>query len=232
VIEVSKAVPAGRLRLPSSFRSRVAPGLALLVLTACGGHGNPPQVMTTADVPANTDSTLNSIANPNVMATFSSFAPQQGEALTTVALSGAGFTTTKAITLNGVYATTWTLNSDNLLTLQVPANASTGPIMVITTLEGTQVSATNFTVLPQITAITPASGPAGTVVALSGSGFVGTTRVTIGGELAAGPGSSFSSPTNANQLTVIVGHDATTGPVTLTASGVTVEGPTFTVTAD
>jgi hypothetical protein len=188
--------------------------------------------MTTANVPANTDLTNNDIANPTLIGTFTSFSPQQGDALSTVSLAGSGFTTTTGITVNGVYATDWSINSDNLLTLQVPSNASSGQIMVITTLEGSMVSAAKFTVLPQITDLTPTSGPVGTVVSLYGSGFVGTTRVAVGSELAAGPGSQFSSPTNANQLTVIVGHDATTGPVTLTASGVTVQGPTFTVTAD
>jgi len=228
VIEVFKAVPA----LPSWLRPMLAPTLGLALLVGCHRSTNPPQVMTTANIPADTTSTLNSLGYPTPKATFTAFSPQQGDVLTTVSMTGAGFNSTTGITINGVYASAWTLESDTLLTMQVPSNASSGPIMIITTLEGSEVSSTNFTVLPQITDLTPTSGPVGTVISLGGYGFVGTTRVTVGSESVAGPGSQFSSPTNANQLTVIVGHDATTGPVQLTASGQTVQGPTFTVTAD
>ena len=227
--------PLGRTRVPAWLRSTVAsallPGLALGLLAGCKSSAGAPTIYNSAGNPANLDSTTNTM-NGNLNAVLTSFSPAQGEVLATVTLTGSGFNSANAVTFNGVYATSWTIDHDTLITAQVPSNASSGPIEVMTTLEGQELSPTSFVVSPQITAITPTSGPAGTVVTLSGSGFIGTTRVTIGAEVPAGPGSQFSSPTNANELTVIVGHDATTGPVTLTASGQQASGPVFTVTAN
>ena len=230
-----KKGPAGRKRIPAWVRHTAAatllPGLVFGLLVGCKGSAGAPIILNSAGTPANTDATNNSIDGP-FTAVLTTFAPAQGEVLTTVSLTGSGFASASFVSFNGVYATNWTVDHDTLITAQVPSNASTGPIEVRTNLAFSELSTTNFTVVPQIASITPVSGPPGTVVTLSGSGFVGTTRVTIGGELPAGPGSTFSSPTNANELTVIVGHDATTGPVTLTASGLQATGPVFTVTAD
>ena len=72
----------------------------------------------------------------------------------------------------------------------MPNDAATGTIEVSTTMWGKVMSTGTFTVVPQITAITPDSGPVGTVVSLTGSGFIGTTRVSIGDEKTTGPGSA------------------------------------------
>ena len=230
-----KKGPVGRTRVPAWPSSAAAfvlvPGLALGLLVGCKGSAGAPVIYDTAGNPANVDATNNNLTG-NVVTVFTSFAPAQGEALSTVSLTGAGFISANAVTFNGVYATNWTIEHDTLITAQVPSNATSGPIQVRTTLDYAANAPTQFTVVPQIAAITPQSGPPGTVVTLSGSGFVGTTRVTIGNEVAIGPGSAFSSATNANEITVTVGHDATTGPVLLTASGLQATGPVFTVTAN
>jgi hypothetical protein len=67
---------------------------------------------------------------------------------------------------------------------------------------------------PVITAFTPAVGPPGTVVVLTGNYFIGTTQVTFNGTVA--PAFTVNSAT---QITVTVPAGATTGPVTVQAAG-------------
>jgi RHS repeat-associated protein len=103
--------------------------------------------------------------------------PTSGAPGTTIQISGSGFGTTptgNSLTINGGTATTtsWT---DGLITATVPASATTGPVKVTV---GAVVSNTsvNFTVLtPIITGISPSSGPVGTSVQVTGTGF-GATR--------------------------------------------------------
>ena len=64
---------------------------------------------------------------------------------------------------------------------------------------------------PTISGFSPASGPAGTSVVLTGSNFAGATGVTFNGTAA--PGFVVNSST---QLTVPVPAGATTGPITVT----------------
>jgi hypothetical protein len=65
---------------------------------------------------------------------------------------------------------------------------------------------------PVVAGFTPATGPAGTAVTITGSGFLGTTAVRFNGTLA--PGFVINSP---SQLTVRVPEGATTGFVAVTS---------------
>jgi len=67
---------------------------------------------------------------------------------------------------------------------------------------------------PTITGFTPTSGPAGTVVTVSGTNFTGATAVTFNGASAA----SFSV-TSATTIQATVPPGATTGPVQVTTPG-------------
>src|SRR6185295_14553695 len=73
-------------------------------------------------------------------------------------------------------------NSSTSITFVVPLGAFTGKISV-TTVDGTGVSATDLVVIqpPKPTAFTPASGPVGTLVRISGANFSGNVSVTFGG---------------------------------------------------
>ncbi|WP_201987682.1 IPT/TIG domain-containing protein [Hymenobacter rubidus] len=67
---------------------------------------------------------------------------------------------------------------------------------------------------PTITSLSPASGPAGTVVTLTGTNFTGATGVRFGnGGLALGGGGI--TVVNATTLIAIVPPDAATGPITV-----------------
>ena len=85
----------------------------------------------------------------------------------------------------------------------------------------------NFTITavagPAVTGISPTSGPAGTSVIITGSGFVGATAVRFGGVDA-----SFVV-NSATQITATVPATALTGDVTV-ANGNTASGGTFQVT--
>ncbi|MDB5269519.1 MAG: hypothetical protein JWP58_2559 [Hymenobacter sp.] len=89
------------------------------------------------------------------------------------------------------------------------------------------ISDANFTITavagPAITGFSPTSGPAGTVVTITGTGFTGTTAVSFGGVAA-----SFTV-NSATQITATVPATALTGTVTVT-NGSTTTGGVFMVT--
>lgn len=86
--------------------------------------------------------------------TISGFTPDTGPIGTTVTITGTNLATTTGVSFNGVFAS-FTVVSNTQVTVQVPLNATTGPIRVVTT-GGNVTSATNFTVtqgtpLPTVT---------------------------------------------------------------------------------
>jgi len=82
--------------------------------------------------------------------------------------------------------------------------------------------------LPTITSFTPTSGPTGTSVVISGSGFVGTTVVRFNGITA-----TNVVVNSATQITAMAPAGATTGPISVTTLGGTVTTTTnFTNTSN
>jgi hypothetical protein len=75
-----------------------------------------------------------------------SFNPTTGSAGASVNISGSNFNGATAVTFNGTAVTSFTVNSNTLITSTVPTGATTGPIAVTTPL-GTGISSTNFTVV-------------------------------------------------------------------------------------
>ncbi len=113
--------------------------------------------------------------------TISSFTPISGPVGTPVTLYGSGFTGASAVTFGGVTATVYSVISDNELTAHVPSGTPLGTCRIsVTTPLGTGVSTDRFNVTSPISSFTPTSGPAGTLVTLSGSGFTGVTAVKFG----------------------------------------------------
>jgi hypothetical protein len=158
--------------------------------------------------------------------TITSFTPTSGPLGTNVTIDGTGLTGATSVTFNSVSAS-FVVSSDTAIQATVPAGATTGPLSV-TTPGGTATSANNFTVVsaPTITSFTPASGPLGTSVTISGTNFSGTTAVTFNGVSAA---FTVNSAT-AIQATVPAG--ATTGPLSVTTPGGTATSTNnFTVSA-
>lgn len=108
--------------------------------------------------------------------TITEFTPNGGAAGTPVTIHGAGFGATAAensVSFNGTAATVTSANA-NQITTSVPAGATTGAITV-TAPGGTATSATSFNVsgagAPTINGFTPAAGPVGTSVTVTGTNF-------------------------------------------------------------
>jgi hypothetical protein len=109
--------------------------------------------------------------------TITGLAPTGGVVGGQVTIIGTNLGGATAVSFNNLAATTFLVNSSTQLIATVPPGATTGRITV-TTPAGVATSATDFIVwpVPTITGFTPTSGPAGTVVTITGTGFVGNVR--------------------------------------------------------
>ena len=76
---------------------------------------------------------------------YITFEPLSGPIGTLVTISGVGLSQTTAVSIAGVNATSFTVDSDTQVTATVPTNATTGPIAIVTP-SSTMASATSFTV--------------------------------------------------------------------------------------
>jgi hypothetical protein len=165
--------------------------------------------------------------------TITSIAPDSGPVGTSVTITGTNFSATPAsnsVQFNGVTAAV-SASTTTTITTSVPAGAVTGPLSV--TVGGQVVtSATNFTVTgnaaPSITSFTPASGPVGTQVIITGVNFNSTAAnnsVKFNGVTAT---VTASTPTT---ITTSVPAGASTGTITVTVGASTATSTsTFTVT--
>jgi len=151
-------------------------------------------------------------SNPPSAPVVASFAPTSGSAGTIVVLVGTNFTGATAVTFNGKAAGTFSVDSGTQITASVAAGSSTGKIAV-TTAGGTATSSTSFTVTdrPTISSFNPASGVAGTSVAITGTNFTGATSVKFNSS----PAASFTV-NSGTQITATVGNGTTTGKITVT----------------
>jgi hypothetical protein len=163
--------------------------------------------------------------------TVTSFSPTSGSVGTQVDVQGTNFTGATSVTFNGTADTSFQVNSSTDITAHVPSGASTGPIAV-TTGSGSGASTTNFTVTggggnpPTVTSFTPTSGPVGTNVSITGSGFTGATTVKFNGTAAS---FTFNSDTS---ISAHVPSGATTGPIAVTTgNGTGTSSSNFTVTS-
>jgi hypothetical protein len=145
-----------------------------------------------------------------------------------VTVTGANFGATQSsstITFNGVVGlpTSW---ANGKIVVPVPAGATSGNIAV--TALGVESPGVNFTVAPppNVSGISPGTGPAGALTTIAGSGFgaeQGTSTVKFNGKVAASMSWSDSS------ITVPVPANASSGNVIVHASGVDSNGVAFTV---
>jgi len=149
--------------------------------------------------------------------TISSFTPTSGAPGTGVAITGTGFSGATAVRFGSASAL-FTVGSSTTITATVPSGAVSGPISVQTP-NGTATSAGTFTVLggggggPIITGFTPAAGPVGTTVTISGSGFAGATAVAFNGAAA------VYTVNGSNQIIATVPAGATSGQISVTTPG-------------
>ena len=157
--------------------------------------------------------------------TITSFTPTSGPVSTVVVITGTNFTGATAVTINGT-AATFTVASATSISATVAAGTTSG-LISITTPVGTAVSATPFLVgnAPSVASFTPATGPVGSTVVLTGRNLTGATQVSFNGTVA-----PVYSVNSASQITVVVPIGATTGPIAVTtAFGTGTSATNFTI---
>jgi hypothetical protein len=141
---------------------------------------------------------------------ITSFSPTSGASGTSVAINGSGFTGATLVKFN-LTSASFTVDSDAKITATVPNGATTGLIR-ITTPAGTGESATAFVVpgTPTVDAFTPASGPSGTQVVITGQSYADVSVVKFNGV------SATFTIDSATQVTATVPTGAATGPISVT----------------
>ncbi len=158
---------------------------------------------------------------------ITSLSPGSGPVGNSVTINGSNFGSTQGtstVTFNGTAATPTSWNATSIV-VPVPSGATTGNVIV--TVGGVASNGASFTVTPGISSLSPASGPVGNSVTITGTNFgatQGTSTVTFNGTAA--------TPTswNATSIVVPVPSGATTGNVIVTVGGVASNGANFTVT--
>jgi IPT/TIG domain/FG-GAP-like repeat len=165
--------------------------------------------------------------------TITSFTPTTGPAGTVITITGTNFTGATLVKINTATAASYTVNSATQITATVATGTPVGIGPITVTASGNiATSNTNFTVTaspaaPTITSFTPASGPVGTSVVITGTNFTGATAVSFNNTAA----TSFTV-NSATQITATVATGTTTGAVRVTTGGGTATSVTnYTVTA-
>src|SRR5690606_6338823 len=118
---------------------------------------------------------------------ITSFTPASSSSGNTVTITGTNFTGTTAVSFGGTAAASFTLVSDTEITAVIGAGSS-GSVSV-TNPQGTATRAGFIISPPVITSFSPASGPIGTTVTITGTKFnaaaannivfFGATRATV-----------------------------------------------------
>jgi outer membrane protein assembly factor BamB len=106
-----------------------------------------------------------------------SLSPGHGAAGTKVTITGSGFTRVTAVRFGGV-AAAFRVRSRSRITAAVPAMPSAAERVTVTTRAGTAKSRTRFAVTPRVV-LSPAGGPPGSEVTVSGTGFGATEGADI-----------------------------------------------------
>ena len=163
---------------------------------------------------------------PGTGPSITGLSPSSGPVGTSVTITGTKFDATQStstVTFNGVAATStgWSPTS---IVATVPSGATSGYVVV--TVSGTASGGFSFSVAPNITNLSPATGAVGATVTISGTSFgssQGTSAVSFNGTAA--------TPTSwsASSITVPVPSGAPSGNVVVTVGGVASNGVNFSV---
>jgi large repetitive protein len=142
---------------------------------------------------------------------ITSFTPVSGITGSSVTITGSHFTGVTSVKF-GTLTAAHTLVSDTQVKATVPNGLAAAAKISVTTAAGTATSAGTFTPTLSITGFTPVSGPAGTVITISGVGFIATSTVKINGT----PATNVTYVSASRQLKATVPAGATTGRITVT----------------
>ncbi|MEO6044759.1 MAG: IPT/TIG domain-containing protein, partial [Tepidiformaceae bacterium] len=167
---------------------------------------------------------------PTVTSLSVTTGPTSGSTFTVI--TGTGFTTSGMTVAFGGTLAIFTYNSPTSITAVSPAHCAGLTDVIVTTLAGSSPNTTadDFTYtgtagcIPTVTSVSPASGVIGSTVTLTGTGFIGTTSVTVGGVTA-----SFSFVSDSS-LTVVIPAGTPNGVVDIRVTNAT--GQSTNVAAD
>jgi uncharacterized repeat protein (TIGR01451 family) len=137
------------------------------------------------------------------------FEPLSGPVGTRVFVEGVNLFGVTSVVFQESNAAPFEVTSTTQLQTVVPSGATTG-VFRVTSPDGTGTSAVPFTVTslaPVIASFTPAAGPPGTLVIITGEYFVGVTNVQFAGTTAP------FEVTSTTQLQALVPQGATNGPI-------------------
>jgi hypothetical protein len=170
---------------------------------------------------------------------ITSFTPTSGAAGTDVVITGTGFNGATSVTINNVAVASYTVDSNTQITATVSASNTTGLIRV-TAPAGSGVSSTNFIVGPAITGVTATGNNTfragqtltffvafSQAVTVSTTGGTPTVALTVGSTVRNLPYFSGSGTTALQFRYVIVAGDLDTDGVTLSGTGIDLNGGTI-----
>ena len=147
-----------------------------------------------------------------------------GKAGDTLEILGTGLTGVTNVHFGSASAT-FDVVSDTYMTATIPADGATG-FVTVTTPSATFTSSRPFNITPVVSSISPTSGPVGTQVTITGTGFTGATKVTFGGVKA----TSYTVDSG-TEITATAPSGAKTGKIAITTPGGSASSKTiFTVT--
>ncbi len=139
-----------------------------------------------------------------------SFTPVTGNQGVQVTFTGVHFTGVTSVRFNGVTASSFSVTADTQLRATVPAGATSGSITV-TSAAGSWTTGTPFYLPPSISSFSPASGPVGTSVTITGANYLNVSAVRFNGVSA-----PFTVDT-ASRITATVPAGASSGTISVTA---------------
>ena len=190
--------------------------------------GSQPGTLTITDNASNSPQTVNLTGTGTALPTITKLSVTSGLVGTSVTITGTGFGGSQGnstVTFNGAAATPTSWKSTSIAAT-VPAGATTGNVVVM--VNGGPSSGVAFTVLPNISNLSTASGIAGTPVTITGSGFgnsQGSGTVTFSGVAATTTSWSSTSIT----ALVPIGATGGSGTVVVTVGSVASNTAPFTV---
>ena len=161
-----------------------------------------------------------------VVPTTTSLSPSSGTTGTSITINGSNFGASQlssTVTFNGASATPTSWSNTQIVT-PVPAAATNGNVVV--TVGVVSSSGVSFSVVPNITGLSPLSGLAGTAVTITGTGFgpsQGSSTIAFNGATATPISWSDTS------IVVSVPSGASTGNVVLNVGGFNSLGALFDV---
>jgi uncharacterized repeat protein (TIGR03803 family) len=155
---------------------------------------------------------------------FITLRPTSGVVGQSVDILGQGLSQSTSVRFTPNVPANASVFADSYMSTIVPANATTGTVKVLLT-HGQLTSNQKFLVTPVVVGLSPASGPVGAAVVITGDSFTGASKVTFSGVKAL-----VFSVDSYTQITATVPTGAKTGKIQVTTPGGIATSPTdFTV---